>query len=149
MRNRHPQPEFAIPTDVPLPVKPLFSLVAFLLLAVWLPATNHCTLEASGVIEELACDHEEAATEACEHDCTADVCERIETASFGKDVKTLKVLPPPLALAALILVIAPAAPGPDPAFVAWEDSPEVRRLQRTWVFAQRAAVPARAPDAIG
>jgi hypothetical protein len=130
-------------------VKPLFSIAAFLLLAVWLPATNHCTLEASGAIEALMCDHEEAATEACEHDCTADVCERIEAASFGKDVKSLKVLPPPLAIAALILAIAPVSPGPEPSSAAWEDSPEVRRLQRTWVFEQRAAVPARAPAVVG
>jgi hypothetical protein len=148
MRDRHPQPEFDIPSDVLSPVKSLFSIAAFLLLAVWLPATNHCTLDASGVIEALACDHDEAATENCDHDCTADVCERIETASFGKDVKTLKVLPPPLALAALILAIAPAATGPEPSSATWEDSPEVRLLQRTWVFAQRAAVPARAPDAV-
>jgi hypothetical protein len=148
MRDRHPQPEFAIPSGVLSFVKPLFSIAAFLLLAVWLPATNHCTLDASGVIEALACDHEEPAAEACEHDCTADVCERIETASFGKDVKTLKVLPPPLTIAALILVIAPTATGPDPSSATWDDSPEVRLLQRTWVFAQRAAVPARAPDAL-
>lgn len=131
-------------------MRPLFSIAAFLLLAVWLPATNHCALEASGALEALACDHEEASdTEACAHECTADVCARVETASFGKDGKALKVLPPPPALAALILALAPAKPGPDPSPPAREDSPETQRLLRTWAFTQRAAVPARAPDLLG
>ncbi len=130
-------------------MKPVFSLVAFLLLAVWLPATNHCTLEASGVIEAFLCDHEETTTEACKHDCSADVCERIETASFGKEAKTLKVLPPSLEVAAFALAIIPFASEPvaPPSFRG--DPPEVRRLLRTWVFARRAAFPARAPDILG
>lgn len=131
------------------PVKPLFSLAAFLLLAVWLPATNHCALEASELIEALVCDHEAAADDACDHDCSAEVCERVESASFGKDIKLLKVLPPPLALAAFAGLLAPVGPDPSPPPAVRTDSPEVRLVQRTWVFAQRAAVPARAPAVAG
>ena len=127
-------------------MKRLFSFAAFVLLALWLPATNHCALESAGVLGTLACEHEATPEEDCEHTCAADVCERIESASFSKNVKALHVLPPSASCVDLPLLLAPPEREPDRATASRGDPPAVRVLQHTWAFARRTALPARAPD---
>ncbi len=121
----------------------LFKTIALLLLAVWLPATLHCSLEAVGL--ELECHDGPADVGA--HACHADACEVVEDGSYAKSVITLRVPPPALAedLGALLLMMVRPVLIAEPD-VRPDDPPRVMALQRTWSFDRRAALPARAPD---
>lgn len=115
----------------------------FALLALWLPATLHCKLEAAGVFEEHCTDEGSSATDA---GCTDDACPTIEDALYKDSAAKLTVTAPaechiPDCCALLLtldrLTVAPAlsplrhAPPPE--------------LRVTWQFVTRAAPPARAP----
>lgn len=121
----------------------LLKTIALLLLAVWLPATLHCSLEAVGF--ELECH--DAPADADVHGCHADACDVVEGGSYAKSIIHLRVLPPALTEdigALLLLMVRPVEmAGPE---VRRDDSPEITGLQRTWSFDRRAALPARAPD---
>jgi hypothetical protein len=112
--------------------------VALLLVALWLPATAHCDLEASGLIAGSC--HEEG---DCAEACAADACAAVEGASLNT-AALLRILAPaecsgleaPLAVPALV-----ADPGAHPRL-----DPALAALDRTWSFVRRAAPPARAPD---
>jgi len=116
--------------------------IALMLLALWLPATLHCDLEAAGVKGVLGChDHDVP----CNPHCTVDACHSIEGLSYQFDSSLTKapqpsfILPvPPLALVAPTLVTVPREGKIEPAVA----PPEVAR---TWHFVMRAAPPARAP----
>lgn len=120
---------------------------ALLLLALWLPATLHCDLEAAEV-EFLT--HKDHTSSACRDTCTDDACHDIESGAFTKEVGTLRVLPPPeLAQADFLLrLIAPPRLEEPPRIASGEQAPEWLVLRQTWRFVHRAALPARAPDAV-
>jgi len=120
---------------------------SLLLLAVWLPATLHCRLEAAG----LTAPHHEECHEEAGHgtatDCKEDACPAIEEALIKDTSADLAVSAPAdcacaLCLAVLLgtceggseLSLSPArhAPPPD--------------LMAGWQFEFRAAPPARAPS---
>lgn len=121
------------------------SFITLLLLALWLPATLHCDLEAAAA-ELLA--HDSHATDLCQDDCREDACETVEGVSFTKNTDTLRALPPLecLLLLSLLCVPVPNETGAEPTIV---DPPEVQLLDRTWSFVRRAAPLSRAPSAIG
>lgn len=117
-------------------------LIALVLLALWLPATLHCDLEAAGVKGILGCHNHEI---PCNAHCTADACHSIEGLSYQFDSSLTKAPQPsltllvaPLAFLVLTLVAAPREGEIEPAAA----PPEVAR---TWHFVTRAAPPARAP----
>ncbi len=122
-------------------VKRLFSFAGLLLLAAWLPATQHCGLEAAGWLPE---------TDVCHQDQHADQahssenCSLIEEGAYQSFSFGLKVAEPAAPCACLLqltflsevrlpLFEAPAVyPPPD--------------LPVCWRFLTRAAPPARAPS---
>ena len=118
-------------------------IIALVLLALWLPATMHCDLEAAGVKGILGCHDHEA---PCNTHCTVDACHSIEGVSYQFDSSVTKAPQPSLSL--LVLPIALVVP----AFVETPREGEIERasappeVARTWHFVMRAAPPARAPS---
>lgn len=120
-------------------------IIAFALLALWLPATMHCALEAAGINSAAPC------TEGCRstdhHDVPRDACDVVESGAFKPAADTATILPPALLACRLCFVFltAPTASLPPPVGVSDRivSPPEVAR---TWHFTARAALPARAPS---
>jgi len=129
-------------------VKAFRNIIALLLLALWLPATQHCDLEAAGVMawEELGHTHPES---SCKQSCETDVCPTVEGASYNPASNLLRVLPPDVfvVLRLIDLLPAPLVIEDLGAFVIG-DPPELEKILRTWQFSRRTALPARAPDLI-
>ncbi len=122
----------------------LTKLIALLLVAVWLPVTLHCELEITGLLgpagECVASD------DAC---CNDTACVTVEEALFKDSTPVLTVSAPD---ASTCLVCLALATPPDAFFaesalstVRHEPPPELRV---TWQFLSRAALLARAPDAL-
>jgi hypothetical protein len=133
-----------------------FSAVSFLrrfiavaLLALWLPATLHCALEAAGLDELFRCaaDHHSSGAHETPADATRDACDIIEGSAF-KLAANSALLPPPVlcahffafAVPPVALYLTPPPTGLGERILA---PPEVAR---TWHFSARAALPARAPS---
>ncbi|CAM2962743.1 hypothetical protein [Rariglobus hedericola] len=127
-------------------MKIFFKFAAFVLLALWLPATQHCDLEAAGLELFNFGEHHES---ACAEICNQDACQSIEDASYLKNASSLRVLPPPVSFefCLLSLLIAPVLVESEPVSLAG-DPPELQALHRTWQFIRRTALPVRAPDCV-
>ena len=126
----------------------LSKIAALLLVALWLPATLHCQLETLG-LDLLACaDQPAEATHPEKGDCADDSCETVESGqfAFAKSRLDLDLLPALTCACHLCLALA-APPAPVPEISASRQDVTLP-LQRTWQFARRAALPARAPDAV-
>lgn len=127
-------------------LKLLIKFSAVLLLALWLPATQHCDLEAAGILH--LGDHATHTAAACSHDCQNDACAAAEGAAYSKLFASLTLPPPPAVVLYALAEITPLPrliPGSE--FLRNGGPPEIRLLTCTWPFARRAALPARAPDA--
>lgn len=130
-------------------MKVFFQLVALALLALWLPATLHCDLEAAVASHSAADDRHDS---ACNDSCARDACDTIENASYAKSASTLRILPPADAsltfcLLSLLTAPAPLLTGREPVSFT-DDPPALQALHRTWHFVRRTALPARAPDSV-
>jgi hypothetical protein len=116
----------------------LRSLIACLLLALWLPATLHCSLEQAGLLGEK---------DGCAEQCATDNCVVLERGFFKSAVVVVKAPAPSLAICLCCLIeIAPEtiiAPLVSPAQT---DTPP--ELARTWQFAVRAAPLPGAPSGV-
>ena len=129
---------------MPHRVPRLRQLVALAVLALWLPATLHCALEAAGFDGVFACadGHETGA-----HDeAPRDACDVIEGAAF-KPAANTTALPRPSLCACLLCFVAPP-PAIDltpPVTGVSEQVAAPPEIARAWVFVERAALPPRAP----
>jgi hypothetical protein len=122
----------------------LRSFVALLLLALWLPATLHCSFEAAGFDELFGC-HEEAAS--TKDHCTGDSCQPLEGFAYKSDSALLKVSPPVPDFCS-VWPISLSPPFARLATGSVMTGAEAPSLSRPWQFARRAALPARAPDRV-
>lgn len=123
----------------------LFSqIVAVVLLALWMPATQHCAFGAvTGWIAD-ACDT------ACNHDNGAtheDVCTVVEGGDYTPAATLAHVTAPNLTTLACLArlharLLSEATPIAPPAWT--KDDPA--DWVPTWAFAARAALPGRAPN---
>ena len=116
----------------------------FALLALWLPATLHCQLEAAGVFAEHCTDEGSLATNT---GCTDDACPTIEDALYKDSAASLTVAAPaechiPDCCVRLLAADRRAAA---PALSPTRHAPPPE-LRVTWQFITRAAPPARAPS---
>lgn len=115
----------------------------YLLVALWLPVTLHCRLEAAGFFAP----HDDCAEQQAAHtgsDCKDDACPAIEDALYKESAQGLHVFAPQIAdcmvllelpaPCALLSTLSPARHAPPP------------ELGVTWQFVARAAPPARAPS---
>lgn len=125
----------------------LTKLSALFLVALWLPATLHCQLEGLGLDALFACAGQPVDTaHTANGDCADDGCQTLEEGQFA--LSKSKIDPAILPVLACVCVacfqhLALPAPAPE-IFAVRQD--ETLPLQRTWQFARRAALPARAPD---
>lgn len=124
--------------------------IASLLLALWLPVTQHCGLEAAGLIPSEPAH--EASSHCCDQSdpCTHDGCSIVESGLVKSNADSFKVLAPDLASCArfLCLQFALWKPREEPVLAA---STSERPLDwvTTWQFVRRAAPLSRAPSLLG
>ena len=118
-------------------------LLTFALLALWLPATLHCDLEAAGLALPFVCHDHDTAT-GLDLPCADDECHALDRASYTAFALTKLVSATVLSvLARLPDSIETPVDGVRP-----ERTDVPRKLRRTWQFDTRAAPPARAPSAL-
>ena len=123
-------------------------IIAFVLLALWMPATQHCDLEALNVFATH--DAAEAGNSSCcekNGQCAHDDCEVLEGNLFKPSSDLLKVPAPDLLVCSYLFCLQ---------FVSFEDrgqpaTPVVAVDQPlgwvpTWHFVRRAAPLSRAPS---
>lgn len=79
------------------PVARFRSLIAALLLALWLPATLHCALEQAGLLPEAP---------TCSDHCATDNCDQFENGLFAKSASVVLKAP------AMLTPLGPPAPVP-------------------------------------
>jgi hypothetical protein len=122
----------------------LVKMVAALLLAMWLPVTFHCLLEALPGFGFLACCQHQDVAPHQDSDCETDSCAVVESGHYL--VEDNPVLMPPSATVPsflfpnlLILPLAVAELGPPLGGAAPPG------LANTWQFCTRAVLPIRAP----
>lgn len=120
-------------------------LLCFLLALAWVPLTQHCGLEALGVLATHCSDA--ASTDS--HGCAGDGCKQVENGGYKPSSGSIKVPAPQLLVCAcaLCLNLGPlnfpvletaAAPSGGRPFD-WVPS---------WLFVRRAAPPSRAPSLV-
>lgn len=123
------------------------AILAAFLAILWIAATQHCALEAAGILAHV-CDHGEGATSA-EH-CKGDDCRTVEKGGYKISEGLAKVSPPQLVscLCLLGLGVSPA-----PTLVDTEAANLPRPFFElpfdwvpSWQFVRRAAPPSRAPS---
>lgn len=125
----------------------LFSqIVAFVLLVLWMPATQHCVFGAVTGWETNPCEN------ACNHDSSGahkEACTVVESGDYTSAVTLAHVPAPNLTAlecfaclhARLLAQATPLAPPP------WTKDDPVEWVP-VWAFATRAALPGRAPNLI-
>jgi hypothetical protein len=134
-----------LPHSRPLPrVIRLGRFLLFALLALWLPATLHCKLEAAGVFEEHCTDENASATD---DGCADDACPTIEEALFKDSADHLTVAAPAECHVpdCCALLLALDRLGAEPTLSPVRHAPPSELTVR-WQFITRAAPPARAPN---
>lgn len=132
-------------------VSTLRRIIAIVLLALWLPTTQHCGLEAAGLIAAEV--PHGAESECCENGaspCTHDGCNVVENSLIKLNNETIKVPTPSLAACTcfLCLQLLPPVVAVEPIFaVTASESPE--HWVPVWQFVRRAAPLSRAPALVG
>jgi len=122
-------------------------LASLLLLALWLPATLHCSLEGVGLDALFACSEASAQAEHADQNAAhTDGCQIIESGQFAvsqsRIISALLPAPAGVFVHCLLQIVPPERAAGTFACRQTEPPP----LQRTWQFVRRAALPARAPD---
>lgn len=125
----------------------LYSFVAFVLLALWMPATQHCGLETAGLI---AAHGEHSGNTACcetSSPCSHDGCEIVEKVAFKPTLDLLQVSAPDLVACTCFLcfqlVYRDLSAEPVTPVAVFEES---QAWVPVWHFARRAAPLSRAPS---
>jgi hypothetical protein len=116
------------------------TLVAFVVLALWMPATSHCALEAAGVLEVGDCCD-------ADHDAEPDTesCSPIDRTLTMSSSDLVAATPSYFFAYSLPNAILPADLEPVAHFPGYvRDEPE--DWLTSWAFESRAALPARAPS---
>jgi hypothetical protein len=116
----------------------------WLLVALWLPATMHCQLEAAGMGEaqhDSCCTGETADSGT---DCLGDACGNIEN-SLIKDSAPELYLASPITVCPLCSAALVRAACAEPVLSPKRHAPP-SELTVAWQFIERAAPPARAPS---
>ncbi|WP_415909263.1 hypothetical protein [Oleiharenicola sp. Vm1] len=134
-----------------MPVLCLRHVIAVVLLTLWLPATQHCGLEAAGLIAADAPHgaHEGCAKANCDH-CTHDGCNVVEGGFVKSSHEALKAPTPPLVACTrfLCLQLLPPVLAIEPN-LAVSESAFPDDWVPVWQFVRRAAPLSRAPSLIG
>lgn len=127
----------------------LMKLAAMLMLALWVPATMHCSLEPLPAFDFLQqCCSDEDSHETSDTCCSRDFCQTVESGLYKiEDQPTLMpstFLPSAFNVPALLGEIASDDAMPRPVRISISPPDHVR----TWQFSQRAALSPRAPSSL-
>ena len=126
-------------------VKWLKTMTVLAMLALWLPATNHCRLEQiPGLGFLVCCDHEATAPHQ-DNDCDTDGCALFENGHYRTEEPQAALPAPDLVVLAMLFSLAQEAPCFHVA-QARVRAPAPPELPRAWQFSFRAALPVRAPS---
>jgi hypothetical protein len=125
-------------------------IAAFLLVALWLPTTQHCMLAAADLLA-LEAVHAENAKCCAEPDqgCTAAMCTLLESGSYKPGITSVTAPIPSFTACACLLclhaeeLLIEADAVADTARVSFDRPPD---CSPTWQFVQRAALSPRAPS---
>lgn len=118
------------------------------MLALWLPASNHCRLEPLPGLAFLACcDHQEEATAHHDGDCDTDGCAAVES-GFYKTTSGRIQPPTPILLTATLLTVLPDETRVLPVSCLSHSTAAPPDNSGGWQFAFRTALPPRAPSLI-
>jgi len=124
-------------------VNRLKTIVAMMLLALWVPITSHCLLERVSDLGFLACASDDSAKGDCGND--ADGCQSVESASYRSEDSQPLVSGFAFAFTWVIAVLASDSPPPSqPSPALCTDAPP--DIPSSWQFALRTALPVRAPS---
>jgi hypothetical protein len=120
----------------------LFSMVAMLVLALWLPATQHCALEAAGCLPAMCA---EPCADSSGHD---DGCDVVENGLYKPSLDFVKAPAPALQFGVCLLCLTRVQ---EQILVVHTKAPpnavdRPREWVAVWQFVQRAAPPSRAPS---
>jgi hypothetical protein len=131
------------------PVTRLVRFMLFTLVAVWLPVTLHCKLEAAGLFDLHDACAMEAAASVPGSDCRDDACPTVEDALYKETAQSLTVAAPSdtLVFACLALFAFDSDPRFESTLSPSRHAPP-RELQVAWQFLSRAAPLARAPGCL-
>ncbi len=117
--------------------------IALLLLALWLPATQHCELVAAGLAPvAVTCQDDHAPAGV-----PADNCGLIEHDAYRSPTLTLAV-PAPALLTCLFCLVEITPETTLVPLISPDRSDSPPELANTWQFAHRAAPPSRAPASL-
>ncbi|HTO03141.1 MAG TPA: hypothetical protein VL069_05530 [Opitutus sp.] len=123
------------------------SVGAWLLVALWLPATLHCDFELVGFETFFSCEsdhHSNSAKPPAE-----DSCDVVENGWIKLSATQIALSAPLLSACALCFSTPlPVDPLKLPATGLSKDLLAPPEIARTWQFMVRAALPARAPDSV-
>lgn len=120
---------------------PFFSL---LLVALWLPATQHCALEAAGLIPTTCQDEQSGDTK----NGASGGCDTVESGAYKISSDVIKAPVPDMAVCACFLCLhfALIDARVEPVFFPVGASDRPPDWVTTWQFTRRAALPSRAPS---
>lgn len=126
-------------------------IIAVVLLALWLPATQYCTLVAAGIFAD---ETQASAPEQCCNNtndrCSRDACNLFEVGVVKPGSAASKVLAPDLSACLCFICLQFAKPGLVDESTLMVAAPEhPLDLESTWQFVRRAAPLARAPSLLG
>lgn len=144
-----------LPTHVDMPggsglsvaVPLLCRITAVLLLALWLPATAHCRLEAAGAELGSSCCASPVSA-AADDECNSDICDALEGRATDPSTAGIHVSAPVLCVGLVpnLVIPAPLAVCAPPGGSRPEESTAPPELVPSHHFVDRTALPARSPD---
>ncbi|WP_157772255.1 hypothetical protein [Lacunisphaera limnophila] len=132
-------------------MSPLRHIIAIVLLALWLPTTQHCGLEAAGLIgAEVPHGSDSGCCQVGSGPCTHDGCNVVESALIKSTNEVIKVPTPSLATCTCFLCLQLLMPvlAVEPN-LAVSDSEKPEHWVPVWQFVRRAAPLSRAPALVG
>jgi hypothetical protein len=119
----------------------LFALAAFL----WLPAAAHCQLESIPGLEFLSCQAGTSYSENPASHCSDTGCCSVEESQYKTEQLRLTLSLPDLLPISFVPIVAAANPLPNEVSLGILTAAPPQLL-KTWNFATRTALPARAPS---
>ena len=121
-------------------------IAVFAVLALWLPATNHCKLEQIPGLAFLVCCAQEDSPTHQDEDCETDGCATFENQLYKTETaQVVVVAAPTLLLNAILSPFSAELCRPGTASYVPPDAAPVF-LSRVWQFSYRTALPPRAPS---
>jgi len=125
-------------------------IIVVVLLALWLPATQYCTLIAAGILTEATSSS--VSEGCCEKDnrCSRDACNLFESGIVKSGSEASKVPAPDLSACLCFICLQFVQPGSaDESTLMVSAAEHPLDWETKWQFVRRAAPLARAPSLVG